>query len=201
MSTFARGLESRPQHDERNQRHAGDRIQERDVDPERNVEHPEPRQQQADRGADDRGERKSDRQHHEARPQIGPQFAAADHIDGGDGYCSRRREQHRIDMGAADLPERKHAHERCDADRDIEQRLAPPALGRDFGARGLASASGSASAAFGLVWIVMLTRQPSLPAWRCAARARCGSATRRSAGRRGPLRRRAAGRTACRALP
>ena len=79
---FAVDLEAGPQHDQRHQRDGGDRIEKRDVDAERDVDHPEARQQQADRDADDRRDGEADREDDEARPQIVPQLAAADHAVG-----------------------------------------------------------------------------------------------------------------------
>ena len=55
MITFAVVSISGPQHDQRHQRDARDRVEERDVDAERDIEHPEPRQQQPRRDADHRG--------------------------------------------------------------------------------------------------------------------------------------------------
>ncbi len=101
------GLVAGPQHDQRNQRDRRDRIEERDVDGEPDVEHAEARQQQADRDAEDDGEAKPDHQHDQARPQIAPQLAAPDHLDGRNRDLARRREQHRVDVGPGDLPERQ----------------------------------------------------------------------------------------------
>ena len=54
-------LEAGPQHDERHERDRRNRIEEGDVDAERDVEHPEAREQQADRDADHGREREAER--------------------------------------------------------------------------------------------------------------------------------------------
>ena len=74
----------------------------------------------------------AEREHDEARPEIIPQLAAADHHHGGLGDRPRRREQHRIDAGAEVLPQAQHHGERDEADRDFLELAAPAAARRDL---------------------------------------------------------------------
>src|SRR5204862_1656660 len=78
--------------------------------------------------AGDGREAQADPEHQEAWPEILPQLSALDHVDSGEGDLARRREQDRVDVRSDPLPERKRGGERGDADRQIEQLAAIPAV-------------------------------------------------------------------------
>src|SRR6185312_7825135 len=111
-------LKARPQHDDRHQRHRRGRVEEGDIGSDGDLEYPEARQQQTDADAGHGGDGEPDDEHDQARPEIGPELAARDHLDRGGGDRGGRGEQDRIDARSDELPQAEHEQQRDQLDAE-----------------------------------------------------------------------------------
>ena len=210
MIDLRAGLESGPQHDERHERDARDRVEERNVDAERDIEHPEPRQQQPDRQSPiTRRAARPMHQHHQARREIGPQFAAARSSSTAADAIAIGVVNSTGSMRAPKICQiGKHGHERGErGSRSTATAGADGAPTATFLARGCRRPRCARRRA------AALDRRPARSSGHLLrARARCGRAVMQmlpdmgaqfgeARDRRAPPRHRAASRTACRASP